>query len=828
MTADYMYMKTRPLLFVVVITTIAMLAAATTVRAATPPVKLVLSTSRITSGFEYPEGVAVNEDPTSPEDGYVYVTDRGNHRVQEFTGSGVFVAMFGWEVNATDDKEAGASQSEKNVCTAKSGDTCQVGVEGSAAGQFGSPGSIAVDPASGDVYTAESVTGKVGRETTSGERIQKFTAEGQFVLEVGKEVNETKDKESLATGAEKNVCTEEEVEKASVECGGPAQGVLGSSEHAAFDFGSSGHGDLLAVGGPKDLVYIGEEHRVQEIDTDGAWEGEIPLTSISAEPNSAVAAMALDQETGEVYLTYRVVIHNSKGISIEEPDIVWEFNSEDGEAGHFSVSPEKEDAEEVAIQAIALDPSGHLAVSVSEESLLGEREHFGVLYDTASGQPITEFTIPAKYGSNGIAFSDEGHLYAVITNESGEIFAYSPEPVAALETGAAVCKAGTESETSDTFNCTLKGEVNPYAVPDTEVWFEWGGTCTLGAETIKQPVNTVKEVNALVEGLRPNRAFCYRLVGVDQNVLSPERLTGDVVKMKTPVVPPKIIGKPKAQFVTSSSAVLFGELNPENTGTESFFEYAPEYTPGEETLARCPGVIHANCPGVATTTVMESKAYGKVGTTEEARSLRSGTLYRYRLDDDNLEATEAELHSLGKGEVKSEEGEFTTTLAPEVRAETGPPSLVTATSAIASGTVYPGGQAATYTFELGVDSGASTQYGVVFSGPVGAGVVPVVESLQFTGLQPGTAYAYRIKIASGYGTATGEAMMFTTAGSPSVIEVPTSLATLGVPGIVFPKEVVSPVVKTSKKKTKKSKVMGKKDKHKRSNVHKRRLHKVKK
>ena len=61
------------------------------------------------------------------------------------------------------------------------------------------------------------------------------------------------------------------------------------------------HGNVLAVGGPEDLLYIGDEHRVQEFKaSDGEYKSEIPLASISAEPGSKVVALAVDA-TGDVY-----------------------------------------------------------------------------------------------------------------------------------------------------------------------------------------------------------------------------------------------------------------------------------------------------------------------------------------------------------------------------------------------------------------------------------------------------------------------------------------------------------------------------------------------
>jgi DNA-binding beta-propeller fold protein YncE len=91
--------------------------------------------------------------------GDVYVADTGNHRVDEFSPSGVFVRAWGWGV------ASGASESQ--VCT----NTCLVGIPGSAPGQFTAPTFVAVDNTSGgasDVYVADSATGIVQKFSPSG------------------------------------------------------------------------------------------------------------------------------------------------------------------------------------------------------------------------------------------------------------------------------------------------------------------------------------------------------------------------------------------------------------------------------------------------------------------------------------------------------------------------------------------------------------------------------------------------------------------------------------------------------------------------------------
>jgi len=135
------------------------------------------------------------------------------------------------------------------------------------------------------------------------------------------------------------------------------------------------------------------------------------------------------------------------------------------------------------------------------------------------------------------------------------------------------------------------------------------------------------------------------------------------------------------------------------------------------------------------------------------------------------------------------EAHFTTAALPMPSARTGVATAVTATSAIVGGTVDPDGPAETYAFELGLYAGAATQFGIVFSGPVEAGLEPVEKQLALAGLQPATTYAYRIWIQDSSdpsGMVVGETRVFTTSGLPSVLESPASLPMLPVPATKFP------------------------------------------
>jgi DNA-binding beta-propeller fold protein YncE len=104
-----------------------------------------------------PRGVAVN-DVT----GDVYVADKGNARVDEFSASGTFVRAWGWEVNGV----TGFGE-----CTL----ICQPGAPGSEPGQFQTPGGVAVD------NSADSSTGDVYVSDPENHRIQQFSADGEYI-----------------------------------------------------------------------------------------------------------------------------------------------------------------------------------------------------------------------------------------------------------------------------------------------------------------------------------------------------------------------------------------------------------------------------------------------------------------------------------------------------------------------------------------------------------------------------------------------------------------------------------------------------------------------
>lgn len=689
--------------------------------------------STITGGFAYPEAIAAG--PAPGED--VYVSDVGGRRVQEFSPNGEFILEFGKGVDQT---------SGANICTAASHDVCRVGTKGSGPGEFGEKtGDIAVDQETGNVYAQD----------YSNWRVQEFTASGEFVLMFGKDVNET-------TGA--NVCTEQEIKNSGVKCKAGVQEAEGGKEPSAFNFLEGETNQLLAVG-PSHTVYVGDEHRVQEFEEDGEFKTEISLTSISSTLDNRVIALAVDT-AGNTYLVYNTGSSSSNSVL----NTIYKFDPSGKEVttAPYPLTEQPRDLKALRLEigGLALDPAGRLAVAERETITTGPGEQTtylrGGLYVAATGKLISEFANPLIFAET---FDAADRFYAVgasnTPQDGQEVLTYTPVPIAELVTGAAPCVPGADRGTDVTLDCVLQGAADPEGVSETEAWFQWGRTQEFGGTTAKQSVGATESITAPIEGLKPNDVLYYRLVGNDHNAPPPELLTGEIASFTTPSVPPRIEGEASASYVGASSVVLFGELNPEHASTRYTFQYG-----ACESLDACPerGELAD----------LESPAYEKIATAREASGLQPVTTYHYRLVAVNEKGQEA----------KGPEGQFTTAPSAKVQAATGTPSMISATGATVSGTVDPDGQAASYAFELGVYEGPETRYGVVILDSTSQ--TPTAESFAVSGLQPGTTYAYRIKIKSGYGEAMGEPVLFTTEGLPSVLALPASLGMLTVPSIKFP------------------------------------------
>jgi len=373
-------------------------------------------------GFSYPASVAID-----PRTGNLYVADLDNYRIEQFTDSGDFLAMFGWDVNKTEDQRLTATGAERDICTAASGDWCGAGLLGAAAEQLAFPASLAVAPAGGDVYVLEATPGDY--------RVDEYAPDGRFAWTIGKEVNDT---------TKASICEEREIERSGVKCGEGQENTADKLQPAAFKFAPQS-GDLLAVGGPEELLYVGDEHRVQEFDASGAWRGEILLASISAKAGSSVGALAVDRD-GRLYLVY----DERSNASTEHADVIRDFDRQGEEVGQFSVYPELANAE-VHIDGIAIE-GPDLIAAIGVEFGPGFSRRFGRLYETGTGRLVGEFAPPKD--DDGVASNAAGDLFVPVTDYQ-EVAVYVPAPASELVTSPLACQAEPAEELSVSFECAL-------------------------------------------------------------------------------------------------------------------------------------------------------------------------------------------------------------------------------------------------------------------------------------------------------------------------------------------------------------------------------------
>jgi hypothetical protein len=130
--------------------------------------------------FSTPRDIAVNQPstPAQPQDGWIYVVDQANNRIQAFDAD----KQFQWAIgrNVIRASPTGGSIDLGNVfekCTVA--EDCQAGATGSLGGEFNTAQGIDIDQVTGHLFV---------RERNSNARVQEFTADGAFVRAFGWDV----------------------------------------------------------------------------------------------------------------------------------------------------------------------------------------------------------------------------------------------------------------------------------------------------------------------------------------------------------------------------------------------------------------------------------------------------------------------------------------------------------------------------------------------------------------------------------------------------------------------------------------------------------------
>jgi RHS repeat-associated protein len=110
--------------------------------------------------FKFPFGVAISKTT-----GNIYVSDRENYRIQEFSSTGTFIRAFGYGVSD------GAEKYE--ICTSG----CRAGIMGSNVGEFWEPDGITID-SSGNLWIVDEVNDRLEEISENGEYLNEYGGKG--------------------------------------------------------------------------------------------------------------------------------------------------------------------------------------------------------------------------------------------------------------------------------------------------------------------------------------------------------------------------------------------------------------------------------------------------------------------------------------------------------------------------------------------------------------------------------------------------------------------------------------------------------------------------
>jgi hypothetical protein len=410
--------------------------------------------TRVTgSGAGQLEANAVAADPTT---GDIFVADQGNNRVSKFGPFGQFLEAWGWGVanGAVELQTCGPAAAPPTP-------TCRKGLAGSGVGQFNlETGGITVDSA-GDVWVGD----------MENSRVEKFDAEGHFLLMVGGGVNR-------GPAHPGNLCTSEDIGEGDT-CG---VGVPGSGP-AEFE----SRAGALATG-LSGSVLVGDKGRIQEISASGSFVRQISL----APPYSDKYVKAIAQgPLGSVYLLgsstdfteadEEVLKVDSSGLTLETIPTTW--------------TP----------TALSVDADGDLFIALFHKEEPGQAEPFGyyreVIEFGPDGEPILPFgegfgaarasTSRVEYKSlaaNTVtgAGGDDLYLNEVLIPTSVEpeenvLAAYGPPPDKWEPPRVAPEITSQFASSVASGSAVVSADVNPHFWPDATYSVEFGtGRCSEG------------------------------------------------------------------------------------------------------------------------------------------------------------------------------------------------------------------------------------------------------------------------------------------------------------------------------------------------------------
>jgi phosphodiesterase/alkaline phosphatase D-like protein len=653
-------------------------------------------------------------------------------------------------------------------------ETASFGTAGAGAGALNGPTGITIEQSTGDVYVLDS----------KNLRVQKFTANGQFILAFGKEVDETKVNEGDT--AEANICTAASGDACKAGANGDEPGELGNELFFGFIHNKGPTG--IASDPETGDIYVADRYnrRIEKFSLGGVYLSQLdgggtPAGSFSEPSPQGVDAVAVDPAPDTLHGGHDLYVADSGNDVIDVFDAAGTYlrqletttegalSAPDGVAfdaagdayvlgagGSVYVFHDGEGTgKPVALEEALAGPAESIAVDNAGDIFIGEQhgEATRVVKFSATGKLLaTQFgsssgNEPDPFGVAVTASGKQAYLTGGYGAGEANQRAWLYEEETGTPPSASTGKAGSVTATG----VTLKGMVDPEGAATT-YWFEYGSTETYGDSTPHEPAGSgtsTSEATATLEDLAPSETYHYRLVAESAFGV----VDGSDETFTTPGVAPSV-GRQFTELKTQTGVRLLANINAENQDTHYYFQYGtdPTLTSNVSTMPAPPGEDLGSELGERT-------------AEQNIEGLTPATTYYYRVVAEN---------ATGTAENVPIESFSTNPLAPS--ASNSEPGEITDTTATLGGTVDGMGADTHYYFAYG----PSTSYGSEAPNPAeDAGVTSsaTAVSTTLTGLTPNTTYHYQLTVynvceffncpAAGQ-IATAADMTFTTLASPPV------------------------------------------------------------
>jgi NHL repeat len=400
------------------------------------------------------------------------------------------------------------------------------------------------------------------------------------------------------------------------------------------------------------------------------------------------------------------------------------------------------------IVGIAVDSAGNLDVLEAEPNAL-----FRFAPDSTF---LTNFGTPRGSAPGGLAIDPSGNFFKVNGAPNVEKFEANGTDIGQVTQAAGALGLAVDPLTGELFVTRTSGSgasIDRYAFNGSgEVILEGGGGCAV------EPFGGEDEVacaptEAALAGLAAGAGQAVH--GATHTLYAADPSTDEIFPFK-PVTTPDVVTKP-ANPVGAESATLNGEVNPNGAPlTACFFEYVTDEQFDESGYDE------------ATNAPCEDPDFEKVGEGTEfvevhadISGLKSGTIYHFQLAAANSNNNPGETVSGGDEDFQ--------TLGPTIQNESA--SQVTASGARIGGEINPNGKATSfvvqYVTEAQFQLNGFTEAEATSPQQVDPGTTFKAVTQQLSGLDPQTAYRFRLVVTNPDASVAGEGGKFTTFALPT-------------------------------------------------------------